>query len=181
MKYMNALNNLAPKMDRDLKDTFMKFGPSIFDKYQINTPLRIAHFLSQMHHESMGFTHLRELRSDQSAEAKYGHNTRVGYNLGNTRPGDGAKYKGRGIIQLTGRYNYSVYGQLIGVDLLFHPERAEDSMLALKIACAYWHSKHLNELADKDDVRGITKKINGGYNGLLDRIHWLNKYKQEMK
>lgn len=149
----------------------------ILNQYYINTPERKKHFLAQMSHESAGFRSMIELRSDASAEKKYGVGTRVGRILGNKYKGDGAKFKGRGYIQLTGRYNYTHYGKKIGVDLARNPELASDLDVALKVAAEYWVSKGLNELADKGDIRAITKRINGGYNGLKDRIYRYNKIK----
>jgi putative chitinase len=97
--------------------------------------------------------------------------------LGNTQPGDGKRYKGRGIFQLTGRANYKSYGDRLGLDLVATPELASDVMNAVKIACEYWTDKKLNDYADKDDVKMITKRINGGYNGLEDRERYLKRAK----
>lgn len=141
----------------------------ILAEYGITDENRINHFLAQMSHESGGFKHMTELRSDESAERKYGAGTSIGRRLGNTQPGDGAKFKGRGIIQLTGRDNYRRYGNMIGVDLESNPELAAQPEIAVRIAAAYWQSKGLNALADAGNIREITRRINGGYNGLADR------------
>lgn len=147
----------------------------VLEKYAIITPDRLAMFFSQMAHESNRFRSMIEIRSDASAERKYGAHTRVGKILGNKYPGDGHKYKGRGIIQLTGRWNYQYYGRRIGRDLVNRPELAADPEIALEIACSYWAKRNLNSLADLQDVRLVTKKINGGYNGLEDRRRLFNK------
>lgn len=98
-------------------------------------------------------------------------------NLGNTQPGDGAKFIGRGFKQLTGRDNYTRCGVGIGMDLLEHPELLEQPKAAALSAGWFWDSRALNALADKDDIEAITKKINGGTIGLAERKAWLAKFK----
>ncbi|MBV8457397.1 MAG: hypothetical protein JO122_12355, partial [Acetobacteraceae bacterium] len=105
-------------------------------KYQIDAELRIAHFLAQACHESDGFCTTVEY-----SDGKYLEGRR---DLGNTQPGDGPRYKGRGLIQLTGRANYKRYGDLLGLDLVGNPERAADPVISLAIACEYWKSNGLN-------------------------------------
>lgn len=129
-----------------------------------DTPLRLAHFMAQVAHESGGFAHMEEL-GGPSYFARY--DGRV--DLGNTQAGDGARYHGRGPIQLTGRANYARFGQLLGFDLEAHPEIAAMPAIGILIAAKYWSDRGLNAKADADDLRGITKRINGGYNGLADR------------
>lgn len=141
----------------------------ILAEFGIDSPKRIRHFMAQISHESGGFRHMNEQRSDASAEAKYGKGTRVGRILGNTQPGDGAKYKGRGYIQLTGRSNYEQMSAATGYDLVNNPELAARPDIALRIAAAFWKSRGLSRLADGDNLREITRRINGGYNGLRDR------------
>lgn len=143
--------------------------------------LVLAHFLGQMSHESAGFKALVEFRSDKSSELKYGHKTRVGKILGNDRKGDGAKFKGRGIIQLTGRWNYTDMSKKLNIDLVNKPELASIPEIAFKIAIQYWVDKGLTALAAEDNVRVVTKKINGGFNGITDRIYRTNKYKLALK
>ena len=181
---LNTMNQPAIKAitsssaEPEVVNNIVNDPKGVLASYGINTPERKRHFLAQMSHESAGFRGMTEMRSDASAERKYGMNTRVGKVLGNTEPGDGAKFKGRGYIQLTGRYNYKKYGDKIGVDLVNNPELAADPDVALKIAAAYWDSKGLNKLADEDNIRAITKRINGGYNGLKDRIYRYNKLEE---
>jgi putative chitinase len=133
-------------------------------KYGIDTPLRLAHFLAQCAHETGGWRYLREL-GGPTYLAKYDGRK----DLGNTQPGDGARFRGRGVIQITGRANYTAMGKELGLDLLTHPELAEQADTAVRIACVFWAARKLNALADKDDVLAITKRINGGTNGLADR------------
>lgn len=137
--------------------------------YDIGTYLRVCHFLAQAAHESAGFRTLEEFASGAAYEGRA--------DLGNVKPGDGKRYKGRGIFQLTGRANYRVMGQKLGVDLEGKPELASDPMISIKTACEYWNSRKLSIYADLDDVRTITKKINGGYNGFEDRKNYLAKAK----
>ena len=87
--------------------------------------------------------------------------------LGNTEPGDGVRFKGRGLIQLTGRANYTSYGQAIGQDLIHGVNMnkvADDPKMAVDVACWFWSSRHLNSHADQDDLNKITRRINGGTN-----------------
>jgi putative chitinase len=142
-------------------ESFGKILAPTLASFQIDTLLRIAHFLAQTCHESAGFRTTEEFASGDAYEGRA--------DLGNTHPGDGRRYKGRGLIQLTGRFNYQKYGNLIGVDLVDDPERAGDPQLSLKLACEYWDQNHLNALADNDDLITITRRINGGLNGLDDR------------
>lgn len=135
-----------------------------FPGYAINSGLRISHFLAQMAHESR-FRYMEEL-GNADYFTKYDGRS----DLGNTQPGDGARYKGRGIIQLTGRANYRDYGRILGVDLENNPEKAATPEIAVKVACEYWKRRRINEVADADDVYGVTRRINGGLNGIEDRI-----------
>lgn len=151
----------------------------ILNEHGIKGKQRLSMFLAQVAHESNGFRNMEEMLSDDEAEVKYSYITKVGRMLGNTQPGDGAKYKGRGFIQLTGRWNYEHYGKLIGVDLINNPEKAAEPETALKIAAVFWQRKGLNKLADKGDFKAITKKINGGYNGHDNRKMWLQRFKGE--
>jgi len=131
------------------------------DQYEINTDLRAAHFLAQTCHESDGFSTTVEYASGQAYEGRT--------DLGNTQPGDGVRYKGRGLIQLTGRANYTSYGTILGLNLVGDPDLAANPPTSLVIACEYWKQRGLNAPADQDDIETITRRINGGLNGLDDR------------
>ena len=152
--------------------------PTIPEGYGLDTPLRRAHFMAQLHHESGGFRYLREIWGPTVAQKRYEPPSDLAKKLGNTEPGDGRRYAGRGWIQLTGRANYRHYGALLGLDLERDPELAAKPAIAMRIAGEYWKAKHLNVLADKDCLECITKKINGGLNGLDDRRKWLDHYKR---
>lgn len=138
----------------------------------INSALRQAHFLAQLGHESMSFVYTEEVASGEAYEGRS--------DLGNTEPGDGKQFKGRGLIQLTGRQNYTDYGQDIGKNLTdgTNPRLvATDASLAVDVACWFWNIKKLNARADIDDIIGITTTVNGGLNGLLDRKAYLRRAK----
>ncbi len=138
----------------------------------IDTPLRRAHFLAQIGHES-GELHFRaEIANGEAYEGRI--------DLGNSTPGDGRRFKGRGLIQLTGRANYAEYGRELGreADLLQTPELVEtDIDLCIDVAGWFWAKRGLNALADTDDLTAVTKRINGGLNGLGDRRRLLKRTK----
>ena len=145
---------------------------STLARYEINTPLRIAHFIAQIAHESAGLRTTEEFASGEAYEGRA--------DLGNTQPGDGKRFKGRGLIQLTGRANYKTFGDKMGEDFIADPEKCAEPELSLIIACEYWKSRNINAKADKDDLISVTRAINGGTNGLDDRRKYLGKAKDEM-
>jgi putative chitinase len=134
-------------------------------EYHIDTPRRKAMFLAQIGHESGGLHWVVELWGPTEAQRRYEGRK----DLGNTQPGDGYKFRGRGLIQTTGRDNYRGTGQALGVDLLSSPELLGRAELAARSAGWYWKSRGLNEIADTGDFIKVTKRINGGTNGLADR------------
>ena len=140
-------------------------------KYAIITRLRIAAFIAQIGHESGQLLYVRELGNDQYL-SKYDTGT-LAARLGNTpqADGDGQKYRGRGLIQVTGRVNYEVCSEALFGDsrLLNTPELLENPVYAALSAGWFWQKAGLNTLADKGDFLTITKRINGGTNGLADR------------
>lgn len=141
------------------------------DIYDINTPLRQAHFLAQIAWESGSLRYSREIASGKQYEGRK--------DLGNTQPGDGPRFKGRGLIQVTGRINYRLYGYAIGIDmeanrnweLLEQPKYAADS------AGWFWKSHHLNERADRDEHTNITRIINGSTRSAQARLIYLRNAK----
>ena len=167
-----------------------------FAKYDISTPKRQACFLGQTMHESGGYKHLVE-NLNYSAKAlvatwssrfpnieyamEYERkperiaNKVYGGRLGNTEDGDGAKYIGRGLIQLTGKENYANCGSSLGVDLVGNPDWLANPKYAALSAGWYWNKRNLNPLADNMQIEEMTKKINGGSIGLEDRKAKINK------
>lgn len=140
--------------------------------YRIDTMLRIAHFTAQAAHESAGFRVTEEFASGSAYEGRI--------DLGNLRAGDGVRFKGRGLLQLTGRANYRRLGLLLGLPLEDEPQRAADPVVSLKIACEYWKSRSLDGPADADDLAAVTRRVNGGLNGLEDRRFYLQRAKQAL-
>lgn len=138
----------------------------------IDTPLRQAHFLAQVGHESGEFRFRAEIANGEAYQGRV--------DLGNVQPGDGRKFKGRGLIQLTGRANYGEYGRAIGreAELLATPELVEtDPELCVDVAGWFWAKRNLNAFADADDLTTLTRRVNGGLNGLDDRRRLLMRAK----
>ena len=131
-------------------------------EYHINSPIRQAAFIAQIAHESGELRYVEEIASGIAYEYRK--------DLGNTQPGDGMKFKGRGLIQITGRNNYHECGKALGVDLITNPELLETNDLACRSAAWFWASRGLNDLADRGDFERITKRINGGLNGYQERL-----------
>ena len=128
---------------------------------QINTKLRQAAFLAQIGHESGQLKYVHEIASGAAYEGRT--------DLGNTEPGDGIRFKGRGLIQITGRDNYKRCGDALGYDLIANPQFLESTVMACKSAAWFWRVHGLSILAEKGDIVGITRRINGGITGLADR------------
>lgn len=145
-----------------------------FEKYEIDTSLRMAHFLAQVIHESGGFRWLREIWGPTDIQRRYEGRR----DLGNTQSGDGKRFMGRGAIQLTGRANYEQFSKNVGVDFTQHPELLEGNPYAVMVAGWYWNSRKISAHADKDDVVRVTRLINGGTIGLADRKKYLARAKK---
>lgn len=119
----------------------------------INTPLRVAAFLAQIGHESMDLAFMKELASGEAYEGRK--------DLGNTQPGDGRRFKGRGPIQVTGRDNYTKFASWARLDCVNHPELLEDPYNGFLASAWFWTTRGLNALADKEDTMAISIRING--------------------
>ena len=126
---------------------------------------RVAAFIAQVGHESGQLKYVREIWGPTKAQTKYEGRA----DLGNTVAGDGSKYRGRGLIQITGRANYAACGEALGLDLINHPELLEKPQHACMSAAWFWASWGLNTLADAGSFSKITSRINGGQNGAADR------------
>lgn len=168
------LKKIAPAAKAAVINDLEKYLADALEAAKINTPNRVCHFLAQAAHESDQFKTLNEYWGPTPAQARYEGRA----DLGNTVKGDGSLFRGRGIFQLTGRDNYKRIGAAIGVDLITDPTIAATGKISVMTAVEFWTSKGLNALADKDDVVAITKKINGGKNGLDDRIAKLARVRQ---
>lgn len=165
------------------------------DQHDINTRLRVAHFLAQLtaesglvpQQENLNYSAKRlmqvwparfpnlEVAQPYAMNPEALGNKVYGGRMGNTEPGDGYKYRGRGFIQLTGRANYSKYGQQTGFDLVNNPDLLLQIGVSAQVAAAYWADHGLNALADQNNLQAITRGINGGLNGLESREAYLNK------
>lgn len=163
--------------------TFQKYVDALnryMAVYGINTELRVRHFIAQVAHESGCFRYVLEGASGSSYDTG-----RLAERLGNTpeADGDGQKYKGRGLIQVTGRANYEKCSIALFGDkrLLATPELLEQAENAVRSACWFWSANNLNALADNDDIRAVTKRINGGYNGLEHRAQLYERAKLYIK
>lgn len=134
--------------------------------YGIDSPARQAAFIAQVGHESGRLVYVRELWGPTPVQRRYEGRK----DLGNTNPGDGFRYRGRGLIQVTGRTNYARCGAALGIDLVDAPALLERPDNAALSAAWFWTSRGLSELADTGDFERITRRINGGLNGLNDRL-----------
>lgn len=163
-----TLRLIAARPESSIVDAIGPILSPTLASWGIDTPLRIAHFLAQCAEESDGFRTTVEYASGDE------YDTRT--DLGNTpeRDGDGRRFKGRGIIQLTGRANYRAADRALGLPLELRPELAAEPGNALVIACWYWQTHGCNRLADADDLRAITHAVNGGYRGLAERRRYLS-------
>ena len=175
------LQQLCPYAHADIVDAVVpaleKFAPA----FETTTSLRRAHLMAQIAHESAGFTRLAE-NLNYSAEripviwprlaaraVELAHqpealaNAAYANHLGNSdeASGDGWRYRGRGLIQITGRDNYRARGVVLRIDLVADPERAAEPDTAVRVALSFWQSHHCNEAADRDDIKAITRAING--------------------
>lgn len=198
MRPVEIVKRLCPRARKEYIAAF-ESGDDAITAAGITTPKRLAHFLAQCLHETDGLTITEEngnysakrmmevwpsrFKTLESAEP-YAHNAEKLFNnvygnrMGNGGPetGDGFRYRGRGILQTTGRDAYRKYG----VDFESHPELVLSAEHALKPALEEWVDGGCNELADRDDLRAITRKINGGLIGLESRMNWLQKVKSEI-
>lgn len=154
-------DDLLRRIDPNVKQNYASTLSTAMAAGAINTPRRIAAFLAQILHESGSFRFMREIASGEAYEGRK--------DLGNTQPGDGPRYKGRGFIQITGRANYRQAGKDLGVPLEASPELAERPDLAARLAVWFWTTRKLNAKADAGDFVGITRAVNGGTRGLESR------------
>lgn len=194
-----ALKRLWPNASPVLIASVASQAPAVFQKHGINTPLRVAHFMAQISHESDGGRITEESLNYTTAEriaavwpsrftvqtaqafthnprklANQVYNGRMGNRAGSD---DGYNYRGRGLLQITGRDSYRKLGQLTGLPLENEPGLAFDPDHALEVAAAEFAMLGCLPFCDRDDVRGVTRRVNGGFIGLDSRKHWLAKWK----
>lgn len=192
---------VIPDVNWIYAQNYVSLLDTVLPKYEINTPLRTAHFLAQIAHESGGFKFVVE-NLNYSAEALYSvfrkyfpmmdlaanyarkpqqiankvYANRMGN--GDESSNDGWNYRGRGLLQITGKTNYQTLTQETGEDFISTPENLEQPQWALTSACWFWKKRNLNKYADADDIHMVTKLINGGTNGLSNRQHYLDEFKK---
>ena len=135
------------------------------NRFQIVGTKRVAAFIAQIGHESGQLKYVKEIWGPTAAQSRYEGRA----DLGNTQSGDGSKYRGRGLIQITGRANYKACGDALGLDLINQPQLLEKPQHACMSAAWFWATKGLSTLADESKFETITRRINGGVNGLADR------------
>lgn len=208
MRAIDLVGKLAPKARPAYVQAF-EDGDALLARYELTTPLRLAHLLAQIFHETGGLAIEREsgaysaarimqifgtgrhsaavtaaearrLAGDGPAlfERVYGlGNPRKARELGNTEPGDGWRYRGNGLMQTTGRGAHRRLGESCDLGDLFETRAAAvtEPRYALLPALAEWQLGRCNAMADRNDIRAITRKINGGYNGFADRVAWFNR------
>lgn len=168
----DELRQIMPNCAAAKRADYLPFIQQAMQEFGITSYLRETAFLAQLAHESGELRYMEEIASGAAYEGRA--------NLGNTQPGDGKRYKGRGPIQLTGRANYTKYGQLLGLDLVNNPPIAATKEVGFRIAGQFWKLNGLNELADQQKFETITRRINGGINGLPDRIKYYERARKVM-
>ncbi|MET0857845.1 MAG: lytic enzyme [Telluria sp.] len=201
---IDQVETLAPGINAPYRAAFSS-GQAVLDRYGISaTPLRVAHFVAQTLHETGAYLLLTEDLDYSAARlvvvwplrfrprgpldpSLYAHrpqrlaNEVYGGRMGNTDPGDGYAYRGRGLLQLTGRANYAEatrqlrQGHADTPDFVVEPESVAGANWCLAVAAAAWAAKDCNALADQDDVRAVTRRINNGDTGLAERIEWTRR------
>lgn len=196
----DILDRLWPDGDDDIIDGMIASQTDAFNLGDIDSALRLIHFMAQVSTECDGGTVFEENLS-YSAErlmevwpsrfptlleaTPYAHAPQALANkvyegrMGNRQAGDGWSYRGRGLIQITGRDKYFAVGAMLNIDLLGSPDLATDPQWTLKVACASWKLSNANHPADEDSVQRVTRLINGGLTGLVQRQAWLTKWRAE--
>jgi len=174
------LQQIMPTLSPAKREQYLPFLNAIMPMYGIDAPLREAAFLAQIAHESGELKFWEEIWGPTAAQKRYEPPSDLATRLGNTQPGDGKRYKGRGPIQITGRANYRKYGGLLGVDLEGNPDLAATTQIGLQVAGTFWQTNGLNELADIPDFTSITRRINGGLNGQASREKYYARAKQAL-
>lgn len=199
----DLLQEIVPSLSDDMAESLVSALNLAMAEGEINTPLRQAAFIAQIAHESQGFSRFSEnlkyragrlldvfgryFTEDEAEEfarqpekiANRVYANRLGN--GDEDSGDGWRYRGRGFIQLTGKDNYRQAGKSLHLDLVGQPEMAEELEVGARIAAWYWSSRHLNSFADNRQFDTITKRINGGLNGLADRLAYYRKAKEVLE
>jgi predicted chitinase len=163
----DILRDIMPNLPAAKRQLYLPFMNEAMQEFEIATYLRASAFLAQLAHESAELRYFEEIASGKAYEGRK--------DLGNTQPGDGVKFKGHGPIQITGRANHTACGKALGLDLIKNPTLITQPPNAFRSAGWFWDTRGLNALADQRLFKAITKKINGGYNGLEDRQKYYDR------
>ena len=166
LEQLQAIYREAP---RERLQRWLPFLNNTMEKYQINTAQRQRMFLAQIGHETGRLQWVREIWGPTPQQLRY-EGTDLARRLGNTQPGDGKRYMGRGLIQVTGRFNYQKAAEHFGLPLIDRPEMLEQPQLASDSAGWFWQRNNLNALCDMGMFEQLTRRINGGTNGYADRF-----------
>ncbi len=158
---LSQLRSIMPTLPLSKAKAYLPLLNRAMAEAKINTKQRKAMFLAQLAHESVSLRYFEEIASGRAYEGRR--------DLGNIYPGDGVRYKGRGPIQLTGRSNYRAAGRALGLPLEKNPKMAAQPSVGFRTAAWFWNSRGLNRYADQGNFLEVTRRINGGYNGLADR------------
>jgi putative chitinase len=161
------LRDIMPNLPSAKRQLYLPYLNKAMREFQIATYLRASAFLAQLAHESAELRYFEEIASGKAYEGRK--------DLGNTQPGDGVKYKGHGPIQITGRANHTACGKALGLDLVNNPTLITKPENAFRSAGWFWDTRGLNALADQRLFKAITRKINGGFNGLADRQKYYDR------
>lgn len=162
----DQLKKIMPYATSSNIDLYLPYLNQYMHEYGICGWLRESAFLATIIHESGSIHYVQEIASGQAYEGRK--------DLGNTQKGDGVRFKGRGLIQLTGRANYQKASEALGVDFVSNPALIEQPKYAVMVSCWWWKQHGCNELADTKDIEAVTRRVNGGLNGIADRKKWYN-------
>jgi len=160
------IRRIMPKAKDENVKAFVESFNKYSEQFGITTKIRAVHYIAQVAHETAELRYQEEIASGLQYEGRK--------DLGNIYPGDGQRFKGRGYLQTTGRANYQAYADsgFCNGDLMSHPEWLAKQPGCQKASMFFWLKNNLNKYADQDDVRTVSKRINGGWNGLAQRMYY---------
>jgi putative chitinase len=168
-----VIKAVAPQGHASIVDGLADSMPGLIAKFDLTTPLRQAYFIGEWAEETAGYTTLTEFASGRAYEGRR--------DLGNIHPGDGVRFKGRGLPMLTGRDNYARLGRQLAVDFVSNPDLVATFPHAANVAGVFWRERNINHPADRDDIREVTRLINGGENGIGTRAIYLRRAKLALR
>lgn len=166
------IRRISPRARKHIVEGLAAAMPNLIQIANLTTRQRQAHFLAQAAKESDGFVTTVEYASGAAYQGRH--------DLQNLQPGDGVRFKGRGLFQLTGRYNYTRMSKILGVDFVANPKLAAEFPWAAMTGAIFWRDHRLNDYADQDNITAITRRVNGGLNGFEDRKRYLARAKAEL-